>query len=1016
MPSPQSPPSRPWHYTAVRGLLLAALCGMLQAIVQEHALGMIALAPLDIVLGVTVAAVLARGVRMLPAALLGVLLADALRHVPLPAMASNAAILGLQVVLVDRLLRHAGNDPDWLRLDDWPRLRKLVLIAAPAAATFGMLGATLAQWSTDAGATAQLSRPLLAAAVGRLVSDWAGIVVITPVLLCWLARPAEPWRPRRRLVALPLLLLVTALLPGLSELARRDEQRLQSRFEHDAAARQQRLAQLLADPVTAVSALRDVMVAAGDGLSADRFDRLAAGWTARVPGLRALGWIDSDDRRSALVLGHANSVPSALAGLLGGAGGDPTAMSAVARHMALESLQVDRTLAEPADGNAALMLLMQAVPAGDGSTPRRAVFAVLNLQRQLAAALPDADDNNLRLCLFDGLPNPTTAPQRLAGSAACDHQATVRATRVQAGRLALADRRIDMLVIEPSTADNRLFTAVWLLALPAFTGAAILATLLLALTGRLHRIEDRVRERTAALTAEIDERRRAETARAQSEQQFRAIFEAVNIGVMLVDRQGLIVMVNPALCAMIGCAAADLQGRPLSQFRLPDVAEDDGTAAAIGGSGARRQRYLTADGQLLQVAVSVRPLFDAAGKPAGTVGALHDLTPMLRLRDAEREREEAEIAVRTKSEFLARLSDELRAPLNAIVGFAQMLGHADSAGSLQQQRGLAQIRQAGWQLLDMVNDVLDLSRLEAGRLRLALAPVRLDDVAQQALAIVAPAAQQGGITIEQSMSPQVDWVQADSQRLCQVLVNLLGNAVKYNRANGRVVLRTRPAALGEVLIEIEDTGVGLSAAQISELFMPFHRLGRPRDGRPGQGAGIGLVISRKLVALMAGELDVSSRVGEGTVFAIRLPQPKGLPAKAEARNSRAAPLGPAVTIGQVLSIDAKADDIAQVRSVLSHRPGVTLISARSAADGMSRVADADLVLLDLDLPDQPGLDVLRALQADTRLRGTPVVVMSADGRPPCIDACFDAGAAHFLIKPLDAAALLRAVDAGLSAG
>ena len=569
----------------------------------------------------------------------------------------------------------------------------------------------------------------------------------------------------------------------------------------------------------------------------------------------------------------------------------------------------------------------------------------------------------------------------------------------------------------PPTAENRLFTAVWLLGLPTMLGLGLLATLLLAITGRLRRIEDRVAERTAALQTEVDERRLAERALAQSEQRFRAIFESVNIGVTLVDGDGILRMANPAFCAMMGCGAEALVGRPLAEVKLPDVAEDDGTAEALGGGQARRQRYLTADGRVLQVAASLRTLHDGTGQPVGTVGALHDLTQVLRLREAERERDEAEIANRTKSEFLARLSHELRAPLNAIVAFAQMVDDSDAAGeaSPRLQRTLANIRQAGWHLLDMVNDVLDLSRMEAGTLRLSLGPVRLPEVAQEALALLEPNAAAAGVALRLSLSPQAEWVQADALRLRQVLVNLVGNAVKYNRRGGWVALRTRPGAVGELLIEVEDSGVGIAPDQLEALFRPFHRLGRePQPGAPHeQGTGIGLVICRKLAALMGGALEVTSRPGEGSVFGLRLLRASGPDQPRSEVQVAALPLGSQVSIGQVLYIEDSATDVEAMRRLLAARPGITLRAVATAAEGLARASEADLVLLDLDLPDRPGLEVLLVLRAHTRMKDLPVIVVSAETRPERIDQCFDAGATAFFSKPLDPGPLLRAVDEAL---
>ncbi len=1075
-------PAQPLSRAVLRAVALALLCGLLQALLPRYTLGAVALAPLSVVLGVAVAAAMSRGRWTVPAALAGVALGDLASgsggHVALV----DAGVLGLQAMTAGWLMRHAP-DPDLLQLDTAARLRRFVLVAAPAAAAVGVLAAMLAQWGVDAAAALPLAPPQLAGAVGRFIADTAGVVVTAPVLLCWLAQPQAPWRPRRRPVALPLVLLVLVMLPGFNQVARRDEQRLQGAFDRDATARRLRISQLLTDPVDAAVALRGVIAAGGDGLPPSVFNALASGWTARVPGLRSVAWLaqrpaagsalgpaapaaaapapsappDWQLRHLHAALNTPGTLPGAqltpdgrvlmapalrraadkalasdavvtVTGLTGTAA--PAAAGAIGA--ASPAVVVGSTTAERTPGNPALLMLMSVPAPAPGAPRHQLVFAVVDAGQLLASALPSNDDLNLRACLTDNsrdgnadsAAQPNVARHRLAGPPGCENDAPGAAVRSQIGRVSLGEHRLDLLISEPPTADNRLFTAVWLLALPAVAGAAMLSALLLALTGRLRRIEDRVQERTTALRAEIAERSQAEAALAVSEQRFRAIFEGVNIGVTVVDPAGRIVEVNPAFCHMMGCSAADLLRRPLADFQLPDVSGDDGTAVAMGGAEARRQRYLTPDGRVLQVAASLRTLHDATGQPVATVGALQDLTHVLRLREAEREREHAETASRTKSEFLANLSHELRAPLNAILGFAQMLGQGGAGGDDDdpngpretQRHGLAQIRQAGWHLLDMINGVLDLSRMEAGGLRLTLEPVSLADLAQEAVAMVEPAALQAGVTVELSLSPQADRVQADALRLRQVLINLLGNAIKYNRSGGQVVLRTRPGAVGEVQIEVEDNGLGMSEAQISALFTPFNRLGRDQQGLAGsprsEGTGIGLVICRKLCDLMGGELGVSSREGQGSVFGLRLPRPVGEPSRTVVSNT--APLVPDVSIGSVLYIEDDEADIAAMRQLLLQRPGITLVCARSAAEGLALAGDADLVLLDLDLPDRPGIEVLRALRADTRLRSTPVIVVSAESRPQRIDDCFDAGAAQFLTKPLAPQQTLRAIAEGLA--
>jgi PAS domain S-box-containing protein len=1009
-----------------RALALALLCAALQALLPAYTLGTAVLPPLSVVLGVVVAAAMARGRWTVPAALLGVLAADiGWRGLALQPALAGAAVLGLQAMLTGWLMRHAA-DPELMQLDTWLRLKRFVLVAAPAAALVGVVGSMVLQAGLDAAAAQPLARPQLAGAVGRFIADAAGIIVTAPVLLCWLGRPLQAWRPRRRLVALPLLLLVAGLLPGFHELARRDEVRLQVAFDREANLRRVRVQQLLAAPLDAVLTLRGVVQASRPQPDTVLFDQLSAGWMDRIPGLLATGWLarqttGADDiqlRHARLQKAETAALPGARLAADGRLLLDAPLAQALAKAAAQPGQPIVLPLAPPAGGSgAAQLLVLQAVQAAaDGAGPMALVFARIDGHALLDPALPDDDDPNVRVCLAVPGTGQATA-RRVAGPAGCEADVAARALRAVPQALTLGGQRLDLLVTEPVTAENRLFTAVWLLALPAVTGTALLAALLLALTGRLRRIEDRVRERTVALQTEVDERRQAEARLAVSEQRFRAIFDSVNIGVTVVDPAGRIIEVNPAFCQMMSCDAADLLHKPLADFRLPDVTEDDGTAAAMGGGQARRQRYLTPDGRMLQVAASLRTLHDAHGTPVATVGALQDLTQVLRLREAEREREQAEVASRTKSDFLARLSHELRAPLNAILGFAQMLGSDDVAGGLergdpQHRHGLAQIRQAGWHLLDMINDVLDLSRMEAGSLRLTLEPVSLPDLAQEALAMVEPAAQQAQVDLQLSLSPQAEWVQADPLRLRQVLINLLGNAVKYNRRGGRVVLRARPAAIGEVCIEVEDSGIGMNETQLGELFTPFHRLGREQRGAPGQpgtqGTGIGLVICRKLADLMGGTLEVSSQEGQGSVFSLTLPRPAGEPQRTVVTS--AMPLMPQVSIGTVLYIEDNPADAETMRTLLAQRPGVQLVCVGTGAEGLARAPQADVVLLDLDLPDQPGIAVLRALQADSRLRTLPVIVVSAESRPQRIDECFDAGASQFLTKPLDSAQLLRVID------
>lgn len=1027
---------------ALRMALLALVCGVLQAVLPRYAVGADELSPMSVVLGVAVGAAATRGRWMVPAVLAGVAASEWLTDAWFRHAVLDVTALALQSTLALWLLRRGG-DPQLLKMDTAPRLRRFLLVVAPltAAAGAAMYALAIALFTP----APPVALPI--GALARLVADWSGIAVAAPVLWCWLVRPAESWRHRRGIVALPLVVVTAMMLAGFNQVARRDELRLKVRFDRDAEARLRRVEAELPGAIDAVDAMRGALLAAGGSMNPRLFDDLAGAWSARWPGIVGMGWFEPAagqvlhpagaatlgeppvDRATlaadaqALVLRH--YLGPAIGALAPFAGADrasvnalsvPVIRRAVARAQEERGATVSAAFKLDDPGRAGVLVLRRV---GAMSGVDHFVFALVDVNQLLARALPPPGDEFLRACLTDAAKG--VALPRLAGPPGCDGERIEPDTRLLNTRVAFGDRRLNLLVVQAPGADSRPLSAVWLLALPTVVGIAVLSALLLAISGRLRRIEDRVRERTAALQAEVDERRRAERALADSEQRFRAIFDCVNLGVTLVGNDGRILMANPAFRAMTGYSEDELRQRPLADIRLPDVAADDGTAAALAGNQARRQRYLTRDGRVLHVAASVRALRDSAGHTAATVGALQDLTEVLRLRDAEREREHAQAANQAKTEFLARLSHELRAPLNAIIGFAQLLSGTDDGGhtdALSQQRALAQIRQAGWHLLDMINDVLDLSRIEAGELKLATEALSLTEVAQEAAGMVEPIALRSGVTLRTRLHEDATLVQADPVRLRQVLVNLLGNGVKYNRQGGFVELRSAPDSPGMVRIEVEDNGIGMSDAQLAALFTPFDRLGREAS-IPG-GTGIGLVICRKLVALMGGEMSVVSREGEGSTFSFRLPRGRAAATAGTPPPARASTVGgvlaSAVSIGRVVYIEDRAADVELMRSWMQRRPGIELVCVGSAVEGLAQAPSADLVMLDLDLPDMPGVALLETLKSDPRTRATPVIVVSADTQPARIDECFDAGALHYLTKPVDVQQLLHAVDDALRAG
>jgi signal transduction histidine kinase len=363
----------------------------------------------------------------------------------------------------------------------------------------------------------------------------------------------------------------------------------------------------------------------------------------------------------------------------------------------------------------------------------------------------------------------------------------------------------------------------------------------------------------------------------------------------------------------------------------------------------------------------------------------------------------AEAANEAKTLFLSKISHELRTPLHAILGFTQLL-ERDAGDRLPPADGarLAQIRQAGWHLLSLVNDVLDVSRIESGRFDLLLRGMDVDTVLAEVIQLVEHTASKSAVRIRvRPESAHGLGVSADPVRLRQVLLNLLSNAVKYNRPGGHVGVTVARAA-AHVEICIADTGMGMSVEQLAHLFEPFNRLGRERGGI--EGTGLGLALTRQLIELMAGSLSFESRLGEGTRATLRLPaaEPAAAPPARGAHDDDAAAPAPALH-GQVLYIEDNDINVMIVEQMLADWPDVRFANAASGQAGiaLARALRPDLVLLDMNLPDMGGVEILTALRADADTRDIRVVVLSASAMADEIDGALRCGALDYWTKPVD---------------
>ncbi len=399
-------------------------------------------------------------------------------------------------------------------------------------------------------------------------------------------------------------------------------------------------------------------------------------------------------------------------------------------------------------------------------------------------------------------------------------------------------------------------------------------------------------------------------------------------------------------------------------------------------------------------------------------GLNEDLEHRVQVRTSELRaaKEEAERANQSKSEFLSRMSHELRTPLNAILGFGQLLSMATSNPT---QHGQVQhIVHAGQHLLELINEILDLSRVEAGQMNLSLEPVALVGLLNECLALVRPLADGHQVSIHATIeSAASSWrVQADRTRLRQVLINLLSNGVKYNRHPGtlHITLEEGPDTLR---VRIADSGMGLREDQLARLFVPFERLGADRG--PIEGTGIGLALSKRLMGLMAGQLGVDSQVGVGSQFWLSLPRAANQPVQPASPLHLGAPKRPAHAQNAteaspflVLCIEDNRLNLQLIEAMLAPCPGLTLFTAADPATGLhlARASQPDLILLDIHLPEMDGHEVIARLKADPQTADIPVVAVTAQAMPEDLQRAQRGGFAAYITKPIDADVLLAEVE------
>ncbi len=884
------------------------------------------------------------------------------------------------------------------------------------------------------------------------IGDSLGVLIAAPMMLSLCGRPREAWSARRTTVALPLLVIALLLVAATVAINRWDAQRLQLAFERDA--------QRAADAVEAWLdiPLRTLQAVHGALRLAPRVDgptlQAASAWWLRQPlFLQAVGWAERVERdrlaafeaearaegpsnyrvferqapspapSEVVAIRHVEPVQGNLSALGVNVLSVPEAAAAVqrARRTGEASASAGFRLTQETGNQTGVVVYQPMFGAADSADSevrrlasfRGVTFVSLRMDDALAA-LMSKSASHLHWCLVDTDGGGGGAPQHLAGPAGC--VAAPALTMLQQRALDFAGRRwLLYLGADPAQLQEAEHANGWLFSVLGLLATALLGALLLIVSGRSRRIELAVDERTSSLRHEIAERRRTDRALAASEQQLRAILDTAQVGIVKTDLNGRILKANPAYCRLLGLDENSLSRRHIGELTHPDDRAEDGQLLSAMRRGEcevyrREKRYLNQAGATVHARLTVALLRDAAGQPESTVGVVEDIGEHVALAEAQRAREKAESSNRAKSEFVSRMSHELRTPLNAMLGFAQLLGLDRKPPLAEHQRVWAgQIQQAGWHLLHMINDTLDLSRIESGVLELEARALQVMPLVQSALTLIEAAAQKRQLHIEHDVDARASTVMGDETRIKQILTNLLSNAVKYNVDGGRIDIRARPGEAQSIEIVVSDNGLGMTRSQMDGLFQPYNRLGREHSSV--EGTGIGLVISRKLAELMGGSLRAQSVAGEGSTFILTLPRAaSGGPDPSNASELPAE--SPAYRQRLLHYIEDNETNVEVMRGMLLRRPQVRLNVSGSGLDGLAamRQQRPSLILLDMHLPDIDGLELLRHLKDDDDLGDIPVVVVSADATAPRVEAALTAGAAHYVTKPLNLQGFLAILD------
>jgi PAS domain S-box-containing protein len=516
-----------------------------------------------------------------------------------------------------------------------------------------------------------------------------------------------------------------------------------------------------------------------------------------------------------------------------------------------------------------------------------------------------------------------------------------------------------------------------------------------------------------------------------------AILTSANFSIIATDEKGIIQLFNVGAERMLGYRAAEVVNK-INPSDIHDPHEVTARAHALslelattitpgfealafkasrGIEDIYELTYICKDGSRFPAVVSITALRDDYGDIIGylLIGTDNSVRKQveLELHNAMAVAKKANLA---KSDFLSSMSHELRTPLSAILGFAQLIESGTPPPTISQRRSVDQILKAGWYLLELINEILDLALIESGRLSLSLEPISLSEVMRECQTMIEPQAQKRGISIAFPQLAVRHFVKADRTRVKQLLINLLSNAIKYNKVGGAVVVDCVATTAGRIRVRVEDTGEGLAPDKLKQLFQPFNRLGQEASGE--EGTGIGLVVCKRLIELMDGAIGVESTVGTGSVFwfELNLTAPRQPPA-GPIESSAVAP-APAEADAQartLLYVEDNPANLMLVEDLIARRSDISLLSASDGSRGVEIARDSrpDVILMDINLPGISGIQALKMLADDPLTAHIPVIALSANAIPRDIEKGLAAGFFRYLTKPIKVSEFMDTLDVAL---